>query len=86
MNKPLYECAVCNEWFDSMEAMHQHEQQFHNPQEDAEVSSRSAGGTFPCPECGVHTYTEGDLEVHLVREHPERTGMGEAPIRKRGAA
>ena len=79
MNKPLYQCAVCNQWFETMEALHGHEQEFHNPQEDAEVSMESAGGALPCPECGVQSATAELLEEHMVIEHPEQAGMGRPP-------
>jgi hypothetical protein len=80
MNKPAYQCAVCNEWFEKMSELHKHEQEFHNPQENDVVSMQSAGGAFPCPECGVETETAERLEEHLAQEHPARSGMGKAPI------
>jgi predicted RNA-binding Zn-ribbon protein involved in translation (DUF1610 family) len=84
MNKPLYQCAVCeNRWFETIEELHSHEQEFHNPQEDREISMRSAGGPFPCPECGLQLETPERMEKHLVREHPQRGGMGQAPIQDR---
>lgn len=80
MKGPPYQCAVCeNQWFDTMEALRSHELEFHNPQESAEVSMRSAGGPFPCPECGVEMETPERLEEHLAAEHPERSGMGRPP-------
>jgi hypothetical protein len=83
MNKPAYQCAVCeNVWFRTIEELHAHEQEFHNPQEDALVSVESAGGAFPCPECGVQLETPELLEEHIAQLHPARAGMGEPPIRK----
>ena len=83
MNKPAYQCSVCeNKWFDSMEALHAHEQEFHNPQEDTQLSTQSIGGAFPCPECGVQMETPELLEEHVAQEHPARAGMGEPQIRK----
>jgi uncharacterized C2H2 Zn-finger protein len=76
MNKPYYQCPVCNQFFDEMADMHRHEQEFHNPQEDREVSMDSAGGPFPCPECGVELMTSEEVEDHVAREHPARAGMG----------
>jgi hypothetical protein len=82
MNKPFYQCAVCRQGFETIEDLHAHEQEFHNPQEDADVSTRSAGGPFPCPECGVDLRTAEEVEEHLASEHPVRAGMGEPGIQK----
>jgi DNA-directed RNA polymerase subunit RPC12/RpoP len=82
MNKPYYQCAMCNQSFQEMADLHAHEQEFHNPQEDTEVSIESAGGPFPCPECGTELPTAEEVEEHMVQLHPTRTGMGEPPIRK----
>ena len=79
MNKPAYQCAGCNEWFETMEAMHEHEQRFHNPQEDREVSMQSAGGPFNCPDCGAQFFTPELMEEHLVRNHGDRREEGVNP-------
>lgn len=82
MNKPFYQCAVCNQGFEAMADLHRHEQEFHNPQEDLEVSTISAGGPFPCPECGTEMPTAEEVEEHIAQLHPTRQGMGEPQIRK----
>ena len=79
MNKPFYECPVCRQGFENIEEMHRHEQEFHNPREDVEVSTESAGGPFPCPVCGNALTTPEEVEEHLAQEHPATTGMGRPP-------
>ena len=79
MNKPFYQCAVCFQGFETIEDLHRHEQEFHNPQESQEVSMESAGGPFPCPECGEELTSPEAVEEHLAQDHPARTGMGRPP-------
>jgi transcriptional regulator NrdR family protein len=79
MNKPAFQCAVCNQWFETMEAMHEHEQSYHNPQEDSEVSMRSAGGPVNCPDCGAQFETPELMEDHLVTNHGDRREPGVNP-------
>ena len=80
MNKPYYQCPVCLQAFGTIEDLHRHEQEFHNPQADREVSMQSAGGPFPCPECGEELENLDAVEEHLMRQHPARAGMGTPPI------
>ena len=82
MNKPYYQCPVCNQIFEDMGDMHRHEQEFHNPQEDSEVSMESAGGPFPCPQCGIDLTTPEEVEEHLAQQHPVKTGMGRPPTQE----
>jgi hypothetical protein len=82
MNDAFYQCPVCNQNFGSFEDLHAHTQEFHNPVEDEEVSMESAGGPFPCPECGVELTTAEDVEDHVALEHPGRAGMGHMPIQE----
>ena len=67
MNKPFYQCAVCLQGFHTIEDLHRHEQEFHNPQEDREVSLQSAGGPFPCPECG-HEWNPEEITAAVEAE------------------
>ena len=77
MNKPFYQCAVCNQGFEAIEDLRRHEEEYHNPIADQEVSIESAGGPFPCPECGAVLPSPEVLEEHILRLHPAREGMGE---------
>jgi uncharacterized C2H2 Zn-finger protein len=79
MNKPMYQCAVCSAWFTSMEDYHDHEQEFHNPQEDADVTTESKGGPFGCPQCGVQFRTPAEIEDHLAEQHGDRRELGVNP-------